>query len=134
MNRRKAREYAFLILFQKMFFANLTWEELAQKSIDNGYVEQDDFTDSLCELAAIHMEEIDSLMAPNSKNWDLNRISKVNITILRLAITEIKYMQDIPFKVSVNEALELAKKFATQEEVKFVNGVLAGVIIELKLG
>lgn len=68
---------------------------------------------------------IDDNIEKNAKGWRLNRISKVELAILRLALYEIAFIEDIPFSVSVNEAVELAKKYSTKEAGAFVNGILA---------
>ncbi|MDR2817684.1 MAG: transcription antitermination factor NusB [Oscillospiraceae bacterium] len=128
ISRNKAREQAFLILFQKAFDREATLAELAEKGISQGYITEDDFTYQLCDLAFEKMTEIDGIMAKNTEKWNFDRISKVAISVLRLAITEIKYMEDIPLRVSINEAIELTKKFSGEEEAGFVNGILAGIV------
>lgn len=62
------------------------------------------------------------------KDWTMERISKVNLSILRLAMCEILFMEDIPFQVSINEAVELAKKFGDDDSPSFINGVLASAL------
>ena len=74
------------------------------------------------------MEEIDSLISENAVGWKIERISKTALSVLRLAIFEIKFMDDIPEAVSVNEAVELCKKYATKEDASFVNGFLSTVL------
>ena len=76
------------------------------------------------------MAEINSLIQKYSLNWEQDRITKVSLTALRIAIAEIKYIEGIPIKVSLNEAIELTKKFANQEDALFVNGVLSGMVNE----
>lgn len=76
---------------------------------------------------------IDDIIKTNIKGWKINRISKIDLSILRLGIYEIKYRKDIPSTVSINEAIELAKKFSSSESSSFINGVLgnySNVIVE----
>ena len=71
--------------------------------------------------------EIDELISKNAKGWTLDRIAKVDLAILRVAIYEIRHREDIPLSVSINEAVEIAKKFGTDESSKFINGLLAQI-------
>ena len=74
------------------------------------------------------MDEIDKIILSKLKNWSISRIAKIDLAILRLAIYEIKYVDSIPEKVSINEAVELAKMYGNNDSKSFVNGVLAKVI------
>ncbi len=76
-----------------------------------------------------HIDEIKEIVSKNSNDWDLNKIYKIDISILMIAIWEIKYI-DTPHKVVVDEAVELAKEFGGTESPKFVNGILSGVLTE----
>lgn len=71
------------------------------------------------------MAELDALIDEKSTGWKTNRMAKVDLAIIRLAVYEIKFEDDIPTKVSINEAVELAKKYGADESAAFVNGVLA---------
>ncbi|NTV98874.1 MAG: transcription antitermination factor NusB [Chlorobiaceae bacterium] len=80
-----------------------------------------------------HMEEIDQLIARHTFNWDMSRIAIIDKNILRMALAEMLYCEDIPPKVSINEAIEIAKKFtSTDKSSKFVNGILDAIFNELK--
>ena len=70
---------------------------------------------------------LDNIISENSIGWKINRISKTSLCILRLSIFEIKFMEDIPASVSINEAVELAKKYSTPEDASFINGILSTV-------
>jgi N utilization substance protein B len=74
-----------------------------------------------------HIADIDDLVERNAKGWKIQRISRVDLSILRLCIYEIKYRDDIPFTVSVNEAVELAKKYSAEDSASFINGILSKV-------
>ena len=77
-----------------------------------------------------HVEEIDELLNKVSSGWKVNRMSKVDLNILRLAVYEMKYDEDVPFKVAINEAVELSKKFGGDESSSFVNGILGKIAKE----
>jgi transcription antitermination factor NusB len=72
-----------------------------------------------------HLEEIDAILTEVSSGWKLNRMGKVDLTILRLAVFEMRFDEDVPVKVAINEAVEIAKTFGGDESPSFVNGVLA---------
>ncbi|MDF2543631.1 MAG: hypothetical protein K0S47_3349 [Herbinix sp.] len=73
----------------------------------------------------LKLDEIDALISDAASGWRLNRMGKVDLTILRLAVFEMKFDEEIPVKVAINEAVELAKKFGGEESPSFINGVLA---------
>ena len=80
-----------------------------------------------------HMEEIDRYIVKHTFNWDMSRIAIIDKNIIRMALTEILYCEDIPPKVSINEAIEIAKKFnSTDKSSKFVNGILDAIFNDLK--
>src|SRR3954465_8374574 len=89
------------------------------------------FADPLIRGALEHREEADTIIKKHAKNWDLHRIAAVDRNILRLAIFEMLHREDIPPVVSINEAVDIAKKFSTQDSGKFVNGILDKVKSEL---
>jgi N utilization substance protein B len=82
------------------------------------------FADQLIHGVLQHKDECDKTIAKYLKNWDFNRINLIDRNILRLAIYEMLYRDDIPPVVSINEAIEIAKKYSTEESGKFVNGIL----------
>lgn len=89
------------------------------------------FTQALVEGAWQHRSEIDALIQEHSHNWRLDRMSRIDRNVLRIAIFEMKYRDDIPRKVSINEAVELGKRFGTEESSAFINGLLDRVAIAL---
>lgn len=131
INRKKAREKAFLLLFENSFNSYSLDEILKLKSEiedkENKNERIEEFTKELFEGVKGHQEEIDSLINENSKAWSKDRISKVAMTILRLSIFEILFREDIPSGVSINEAVELAKKYGSSEEPGFINGILGTI-------
>jgi transcription antitermination protein NusB len=91
------------------------------------------FFNMLMQNIKLHMEEIDQLIARHTFNWDMSRIAIIDKNILRMALAEILYCEDIPPKVSINEAIEISKKFtSTEKSSKFINGILDAIFNELK--
>lgn len=127
MTRREAREQAFILVFEKSFNEQAEITELIALAKEFGVVEDDEFLEALVTTTCDKQNEIDEHISNNAKGWKLNRISKVSLAILRLALAEILYFEDIPAGVSINEAVELAKKYATDEDASFVNGLLGTV-------
>ena len=127
ISRYKEREQAFFICFEKLFSDASISEisECAEESRDDNY---SDFALECAKGVEDNLEEIDKIISDHlSAKWKLNRISRVSLSILRLAVYEMKYVEDIPSNVSINEAVELSKKFYGEEEYKFVNGILGAV-------
>ena len=131
MTRREMREHLFRMLFRKEFHEE---EEL---------IEQIDFylepIEKLEEKEAMslkdrlnqivdHLPQIDETLSAISSGWKLTRMGKVDLTIMRIAIYEIKYDDNVPNKVAINEAVEIAKKFGGESSGSFVNGVLAKLL------
>lgn len=128
MTRRQAREQAFIIIFEKSFQDDLTVEEIIDNAVEAGVLEKEGFSENLSKTVYENLEAVDKLIDENLVGWRKDRISKVSASILRLAISEILYFTDIPNKVSVNEAVELAKTYAPTDDAAFINGVLSSVL------
>lgn len=127
MTRKMAREEAFILTFEKAFSSDDVGEifEIAKEVRD---LEPDEYIKRVFFGIFDNIEEIDGIISENAVGWKIGRISKTALSVLRLAIFEIKYCDDIPASVSVNEAVELCKKYATKEDSAFVNGLLSTVI------
>lgn len=115
-NRRGAREDAFKLLFQI--------DINDQHSLDT----KQPFTKLLTEGVIKNKIDIDQLIADHLINWTIDRISPVDKTILRIAIYEILHEEDIPYAVSINEAVELAHRYGDDQSSKFINGVLSEIV------
>lgn len=128
MKRREAREKALQALFQI---------ELNEMSLDQAIKnimedEQDDYMEKLVEGVMANKAEIDAFIEPNLDNWRMDRLSKVDLSLLRLSVYEIKYLSDVPNRVSLNESIEIAKIYSDEKSSKFINGVLANIAPEDK--
>lgn len=132
MKRREAREIAFCLIFEKDFMSELSCKEIYNTALtyfDADAIESEPYIYSTFSGVFEHIEDIDSLISDASANWEKERISRVSRAILRLAVYEIKYVPDIPVKIAVNEAVEIAKKYDDDKAYSFVNGVLAKVAV-----
>ncbi len=127
ITRRQAREQAFIIIFEKSFNEDMSVEELIENAVEAETLVPDDFAVKLVNSVFDNIEKIDNNIEENLKGWTKDRISKVSIAVLRLAIAEMLLFDDIPNGVSINEAVELAKTYAPQGDSSFVNGVLSSV-------
>lgn len=132
MTRREEREQAFILLFEKSFNQETELEELYTFAVENEAILGSDFVKSLVFTAWENVEAIDAVIEKYSRGWKISRISKVALAVLRLAICEMHYFDDIPVGVSINEAVELCKKYAAKDDSTFVNGILGTVSKEEK--
>jgi transcription antitermination factor NusB len=126
MNRRRAREYALQMLFQSEF-AGKDREETVPEDAVPGKSDKEELKHFATEIyrgTLQHLEEIDRVIQEAAENWDLHRMAAVDRNILRFAVYEILYRADIPPAVTINEALEIAKKYSSLESVPFINGLL----------
>ena len=133
MKRRHAREKAVQLLFQ-MDMARVDFDyalnhqlEPEDESADKG---EGEFFRKIVQGTVEHQEEIDALITHHLRGWTLARLAGVDRAILRLATYEIQFRKDIPLGVSLNEAVELAKIYGTDDSPKFINGVLSGLAKE----
>ena len=131
MNRRMAREAAFELLFETEFKQNEAREDIFALSTENREVGEDAYIKAVYFGVGEHQSELDDLINKHAKGWKITRISRVSRSILRLAIFEMRYVDDVPHHVAINEAVELSKKFDEESARAFINGVLNSVKDEL---
>lgn len=134
MSRREAREHVMKLLFQKEFLEEKEYEEQVIWYLERFNVGEKQQPFILEEYSGTleQQTEIDNIITTSSKNWKTNRMAKLDLTILRLAVYEMYYVKDIPNNVAINEAVELAKKYSGDEAPAFINGLLANVIKGIK--
>lgn len=129
MKRRKAREFALQLLFQ----LDIRKERPMATILKRFWAEYDPddevraFTDEIVKGTFKHLHVIDGKILASAKNWSLDRMASVDRNVLRMAAYEILYRLDIPLSVTINEAIELAKKYGTDDSGAFVNGILDNV-------
>lgn len=124
MNRTKAREYAFILLFQYKFQPDSICELIEDFVAEYKPGIQEEYIKNAVNTTIEKLEELDGIIDEKSANWKADRLSYVCQSILRLAICEILYFEDIPVPVSINEAISLIKKYDGEKSVNFVNGIL----------
>ena len=134
MNRRQEREEAFLMLFETEFDPAKAAEEIYENAKDAREVEESAYVRMVLSGVKAHKEELDALIEKHSRGWRRERLSPVTSAALLLAAYEISYMEEIPPKVSMNEALELVKKYHDDKARAFVNGVLNAIAKEKEAG
>ncbi len=126
MKRRKAREYALQLLFQTEFINRA----LEKKDFEEFWSDKDEpadvrvFTEKLVKGTIDKLREIDNMIEKVAENWFIERMAAVDRNILRFATYELLFRRDIPPAVTINEALEIAKKYSSAESISFLNGVL----------
>ena len=130
MSRREIREHIFKLLFLLEFYKGEELNEQAERYLDEveeavPTEEEATYIRDRFHKIEEKIEDLDKMLNEASKGWKVNRMSKVDLAIMRLAVYEMKMDEDIPVKVAINEAVELAKKFGGDDSPAFVNGVLA---------
>ena len=126
--RTEAREQAFILLFEYDFNRDLTIDQIIQLAADCEVFETDEFAQALAGCVFDHRQECDSMIGSYLKpGWRLERLTRVALAVLRIAVTELCYFDETPVSVVINEAVELTKKYSGQQDAAFVNGVLGQI-------
>ena len=129
-DKRKAREQAFIILFERSFNSELTIDESLKIAVESEVIEKNKMTADIVRKAEEHIDEIDGVIEKNLKGWSKQRISKVSLALLRMAVCEMKYFDKVPVGVSINEAVEICKVYGSDEDKSFINGILGSIARE----
>lgn len=132
--RRKSRELALQALYAGELGKN-DREQLRSNIIKSGFDDTDKnyaFAASLLDKTLNHQKKLDKVIQEHVKNWGMDRLTVIDKVVLRIAICEFLYFPDIPTKVTINEAIEIAKKYSTPKSGKFVNGILDAALIRLQ--
>lgn len=131
MSKRLAREAAMSLLYEREITGTQDQETLEIMGdilhADKLRETHREYIDGILSLFEEHREEIDEMIADKADTWKFDRLSKVDLSILRLAVVEMFYLEEIPAKVTLNEAVEMAKKYSGEKSSKFVNGVLGAI-------
>ena len=136
MTKRQLRENIFRVIFQYEFNRNEAPEQVAEDYIaglDEEVPEEkaaidakDAIKSRVCAIAEV-LDDIDKRISDNTTGWSINRIGRVDLAIMRVAVYEMEYDDDVPMKVAINEAVELAKKYGEDNSQSFINGVLGKI-------
>ena len=130
MNRRKAREQAFVLIFERSINRDTT-REIVDAAEESEEIRIEEFAEKTASGAEENEEKLDGIIQKYIRGWTMSRLSKVSLSLLRLALYEMLFEPDIPVSVSINEAVSLAKKYGSAEDAPFVNGVLGSAAKEL---
>ncbi|MCB6364608.1 transcription antitermination factor NusB [Intestinibacillus massiliensis] len=142
MSRKKAREIALHLIFE-MGFKEFQAEEVLADRLDESIMSsisgdialyagklseaQTAYIVAVVKGVASHLQELDAVIEENAHGWNMSRLSKMTVAVLRLALYEMRYVEDVPTGAAINEAVELAKTYETEEAGAFVNGILGTV-------
>ena len=129
MGRIIAREATMKLLYQ-MEVNNDYSEEVIKVFFENNdlSVDEKDYVEHAVESVLSNLDTIDENIEKHTKGWKINRLAKVDLAVLRIAIYEMLYRKDIPIEVCINEAIEICKKYSTDESSRFINGVLGSFV------
>lgn len=129
MSRKLARELCMKVLFDMHMNNDFDLSKIKYHlEGENINEKQNDYIYTVLAETVDNIEKIDKIVEDYSEGWKLNRIANVDLAILRLALSEILYMKDIPYRVSINEAIELAKIYSSGETPSFINGILGNYV------
>jgi len=137
MGRKLSRETAMKLIYQIQIQKDNKEDQIKELFEHRSFSDKDRaYIEDVVNGILMNISEIDELIETNSIGWKLNRISKVDLAILRVGIYEIMFRKDIPYTVTINEAVEMAKKYSSNESGSFINGIFSKipkVITETKL-
>lgn len=131
MSRKEARELLMQLLYQMELLDDHS-EETKDAYLEKNFSEKghSDYAAQLLDLVLTKKDDVDAKINENSNKWSTSRMPKVDVAILRLAVVELLYMDDIPDAVAINEAVDMAKKYGTDESKAFINGILGKIAKE----
>lgn len=131
MTRREEREQAFILVFQQLI-NRVTISDIIDAAEESAEVHVAEFAEQLALGVQENNALIDDKIEKNIRGWSMSRLSKVSFALLRVAIYEMMFVESIPVSVSINEAVDLAKKYGGADDAPFINGVLGSVAKELE--
>ena len=126
MTRKQAREEAFILIFEKQF-NDSPLEDILDLAVEVRDIKPDDYIKDTFFGVYSNIGDIDKIISDNAVGWSINRLSKTALAVLRLSVYEMKFVSEIPVAVSINEAVEILKKYATKQDASYVNGILSTV-------
>lgn len=127
MKRRLAREYAFKLIYEQAVQTDKDTAKLMNDTAEEQGFTPDDYIRCVVCGVKDKQSELDALISENANGWKIERISLASLSIMRLAIYEMLYVEEIPYAIAINEAIELAKTYDHDRAPKFINGILNSV-------
>lgn len=127
MTRHEARETAFIIIFEKGFLGDVSLGEIIDRAQESEFFDVNNYVVRTVKGVFENSEKIEEMIEKNLIGWSSKRISRVAGAILKLAVYEMMLSDEVPVGVAINEAVEIAKKYATTEDASYINGVLGAI-------
>lgn len=127
MKRREAREYAFKLVYELGVQTEKDTVSLIEDTAREQEFTPDGYIENVVQGITEKKDELDALISESAKGWKLERLSAASLAIMRLAAYEMLYVDDVPFSVAINEAIELAKTYDHEKAPKFINGTLNAI-------
>ena len=132
LKRREAREIVIGLLFETEFRGDENYADIYETSVEDRQIPDDDYVKNAYFAVNEKKQEIDEMIGANSSGWKTHRLTRLSRSILRLAVYEMLWEESIPYSVTINEAVELSKKFDDEKARPFINGVLNSVKNQLE--
>ena len=129
MKRRLAREYAFKLIYELGVQSEKDTVSLIEDTAREQEFSPDEYIQKTVAGISEKRDELDALISESAKSWKLERLSAASLAIMRLATYEMLYVEDVPFVVAINEAVELAKTYDHEKAPKFINGILNNIAL-----
>lgn len=136
MSRSRAREVAMMIIYSDMLGGADTPQDVCEKTELLGSLDDTDvqYAEEIQKGVRMHMDDLDQLIAENAVGWSIGRIGRVDLSILRVAVYEMLYREDVPTGAAINEAVELSKRYGGEKSFAFINGILGSIAKQLPQG
>ena len=125
--KKRIKRTCFYDFVDKSFNPDMSLNEIIECAVEEELILEDEFAFELATHATENIDRIDAIISDKLTKWTIGRLPKVSLAILRVAIAEMLYIENVPVGVSINEAVEIAKKFAAKEDASFINGVLGNI-------
>ncbi len=127
MTRHEAREVAFIITFEKSFLGETPLDEIIESAAESEFFDVNNFVIRTVKGIFENLESIDAMIEKKLVGWSSNRLSRAAMAVMRVAVYELAFADEVPVGVAINEAVEIAKKYATVEDASYINGVLGAI-------
>lgn len=130
MTRHEAREVAFIITFEKSFLGETPLDEIIESAAESEFFDVNNFVIRTVKGIFENLDAIDGMIEKKLVGWSSNRLSRAAMAVMRVAVYELAFADEVPVGVAINEAVEIAKKYATVEDASYINGVLGAIAKE----
>ena len=132
MTRRQSREQAFVLMFEKSFRNDEKMEDIIAAALESEMLEKDEYSFFVIDTAEKNLDKIDEQILKYCRGWTILRMPKVSLAIIRVAVTEMLFIESVPVNVSISEAVEISKIYGEKNDSSFINGILSSIAKEIK--